>query len=197
MENLIEAALAQGDAAGALEQIDHLPADARLPWLLRAWRLVGSPAHLAPLVAQMVAVSAELAEVVAHGVPETALPTGELATLEAAQALAAAQGRAHDLAYLHIALAAIAPRVDQRVAHLAHAATLAQTLADRRLAVRVGAAEAALDAYLGEDEDARDGATWALAEALAVGAPLAAAQARAALDTAQARLALRPEETSA
>ena len=178
MNNPIAEALGRGDAVTAFEHIDRLPEAERAPWLVAAWRLVGSPARLGALVGDLDAAPPELADLVRCGVPETPLPTGDAAALEGACAKAAADGRAHELAYLHLALAASAPRVDLRAAHLAHAETLAGALGDRRLAVWVAASEAALDADLGEDDDALERADWALAEAAAVGAPRAAALAQ-------------------
>jgi hypothetical protein len=172
VNNPIAEALGRGDAVTAFEHIDRLPEAERAPWLVAAWRLVGSPARLGALIGGADAAPPELADLVRWGVPETPLP--------GACAKAAADGRAHDLAYLHLALAACAPRVDLRAAHLAHAETLAGALGDRRLAVWVAASEAALDADLGEDDDALERAAWALAEAAVVGAPLAAALAERA-----------------
>lgn len=159
--------LDQGDYARALELADGLaPSMARdkAEAMARIWLGIGARRPLLSLAEQLgeggllegTALAAELRSVLTHGLPMLPIPSGSFEELQARAAELGRLGQVRALAHCHLGLAGVAPRVDWRVGHLEHAAALAEQLEDPGLSSLVMAFEARMDAFLGEDDEARE-----------------------------------------
>ncbi len=110
------------------------------------------------------------------------------------QARAGRAGLAADLAELHLLSARVAPRIDFRAVHVAHARDLFSALGRARDLARVDASEARIELAFGEDEGAEELATMAVAEGERCGAQGAVLEGRLVLATVARR---RDEEATA
>jgi hypothetical protein len=169
--------LSERECAEALEAIESLPEVSRQDWLARVWLEVGAMRPLRTLVSQLTDpdLMAAVQLLLELGPASIAIPVGTYPDLEDRAKDLARRGLARDLAYCHLGLAEVAPRVDWRVAHVEHASALAEQLDDPRLASLVIAYEARLDAFFGEDEDAQERVVAAREAGTAVDEPRAVA----------------------
>jgi len=167
--------LSDHECAEALDLIESLPESHRPDWLARVWLEVGALRPLRVLVNQLTdpELIAAVHRTLDCGPPPIAIPVGTYPDLEGAAKDLARRGLARDLAYCHLGLAEVAPRVDWRVAHVEHASALAEQLDDARLVSLVVAYEARLDAFFGEDEDAHERVVAAREAGAAVDEPRA------------------------
>lgn len=177
----LERLLAERRPAEALACLDEL-ADAdpgavedTAPLLARIWMQVGSRRALRALDAPLPPELAEArARFLASGPAPVPIPRGTREELSILAADLGARGLVHELAHVHLGLAELELRVDERLAHIEAAQTLAQQLDDPALLSLATAFQARLDLHLGEADDARDEAEAARALGLAHGEPRAA-----------------------
>ncbi len=169
----VERLLAEGRAAEALEAADGLESS---EVLARIWLLVGNVRALRALAGSLDGpLRARVDAVIQRGLELRPVPSGEYDALSSTLHQLAEFGLAHDLVLHHLALAEVAPRVDWRVLHVEHAATLAGQLDDPGLLALVTLFQARLAAFLGEDDEARDYALEAQSLAVSTREPRASA----------------------
>lgn len=196
----LEQLLVERRPAEALACLDEL-ADAdpgavgdTAPLLAQIWMQVGSRRALRALDAPLPPELAETrARFLASGPAPLPIPRGTREDLVALAADLGARGLAHELAHVHLGLAELELRVDERLAHIEAAQALAQQLDDPALLALATAYQARLDHHLGEADDARDEAEAARSLGLAHGEPRAALIAIAVLAALDGDLAALAE----
>lgn len=177
----LEQLLAERRPADALDFLEDVADEAtetpgdRSSYLVRIWMQVGSRRALRALDAPLPPELAETrARFLASGPAPLPIPRGTREDLVTLAADLGARGLAHELAHVHLGLAELELRVDERLAHIEAAQALAQQLDDPALLALATAYQARLDHHLGEADDARDEAEAARSLGLVHGEPRAA-----------------------